>query len=217
MPDTAAVVLAAGGSSRMGVPKQGLELDGTPLVRRAAEAACGAGCRPVVVVLGACADEVGRRLDGLPVLVVENARWEAGLGSSIRAGVAAAIAAAPEIEGVLLALADQALVDAAALMRLCRTARSSRHPVAASRYAGTIGVPAWFARDFLPRLLALDPAEGCKRLLRAHAHETAIVDCPEAGFDVDTPEDYARLLLRTAAGDVGESSAGRCDRVRDPD
>ena len=68
----------------------------------------------------------------------------------------------------------------------------------AARYAGTIGVPACFTRNFFAPLRALDGAQGCKALLRAHAHEAALVDCPEAEHDVDTPADYARLL--TTAG-----------------
>lgn len=197
MLDVAGIVLAAGGSTRMGRAKQVLELDGAPLVRRAALAAREAGCAPVVVVLGGRAAEVAPALLGLGVVLEVNARWQDGLAGSIAAGVARAERCGAM--SALITLADQPLVDATALRRLLDAWRTSGQPIAASRYAGTIGVPACFTRSFFGPLRALEGAQGCKSLLRAHAHATALVDCPEAEHDVDTPEDYARLLARRSA------------------
>ena len=80
----AAVVLAAGGSTRLGRPKQTLVVDGMPLVRRAAQAAVDAGCVPVVVVLGAEALATRAALSGLDVAPEENPDWPSGMASSIR-------------------------------------------------------------------------------------------------------------------------------------
>ncbi|HKG12318.1 MAG TPA: NTP transferase domain-containing protein, partial [Pyrinomonadaceae bacterium] len=82
-----AVILAAGSSSRMGSPKQTLQYGGESLLRRAALAALGAGCRPVIVVTGANAELSRRELDGLDVREVLNTLWETGMASSVRAGV----------------------------------------------------------------------------------------------------------------------------------
>jgi CTP:molybdopterin cytidylyltransferase MocA len=79
--DVAAVVLAAGGSTRMGRPKQLLPWRGRSLLWRAADVALEAGCSPVVVVLGAAADRLRPELDGIPVTVVENPDWEQGPGT----------------------------------------------------------------------------------------------------------------------------------------
>lgn len=196
MPDVAGIVLAAGGSTRMGRAKQLLELDGAPLVRRAALAAQAAGCAPVVVVLGGSAAEIAPALCGPGLEIEVNERWQEGMGRSIAAGVARAERGGAT--AALITLADQPLVDAASLRRLLDAWRESGRPIAASRYAGTIGVPACFTRNFFAPLRALDGAQGCKALLRAHAHEAALVDCPEAEHDIDTPSDYARLL--TTAG-----------------
>src|SRR5438045_3195305 len=89
VPGIAAVILAAGASSRLGKPKQLLGFRGHSLLRRAAEAALSAGCQPVVVVLGACLEPSVRELAGLPVQVVENREWQEGIGSSVRTGVEA--------------------------------------------------------------------------------------------------------------------------------
>src|SRR5829696_5848838 len=82
-----AVILAAGSSSRMGTPKQTLQFQGDSLLRRAALAPLGAGCRPVVVVTGAHAELCRRELDGLDVREAFNTIWETGMGSSVRAGI----------------------------------------------------------------------------------------------------------------------------------
>ena len=82
--------------------------------------------------------------------------------------------------------------------------QAAGQPIAASRYSGTAGVPAYFAREMLPLLLRIEPAEGCKRLLREHAQATTLVDCPAAATDVDTPRDWTRLLAsRLAGGAIG--------------
>ena len=106
----AAVVLAAGGSARLGRSKQLVVHEGEPLVRRAARAALDAGAEPVIVVLGAHADLVRQALDGLPVSAVVNDAWETGMASSLRIGARAALDAG--CDAVLVTLADQPLVDA---------------------------------------------------------------------------------------------------------
>ncbi|MBY0278526.1 NTP transferase domain-containing protein, partial [Candidatus Binatia bacterium] len=142
---------------------------------------------------------------GLDVQIVVHPVWERGIGSSIAAGVAAlqrrderahrrAGAGGCAADAVLITLADQPLVGPEALRRLLTARRDAGKAIAASRYAGTAGVPACFERALLPALLALDGATGCKPLLRAHADDTVLVDCPEAAQDVDTPADFARLL-----------------------
>jgi len=88
-PRFGAVILAAGGSSRMGRPKPLLEIGGRPLVACAAEAALAAAVWPVVVVLGAHAEKIRPALARLPVLPIENPAWSEGMASSLRAGLAA--------------------------------------------------------------------------------------------------------------------------------
>jgi molybdenum cofactor cytidylyltransferase len=198
MPDTGVVVLAAGGSSRMGEPKQLLDLAGRPLVRRAAETALAAGCGPVFVVIGPHGEPIRQALARLPVEMVLNPDWQEGIGTSIRSGVAAALGR--RVDSVMISLADQPLITPGALARLAEAHRTSGRPVVASRYAGTIGVPALFSREIVPQLLALAPGEGCKRILLEAGDDVLVLDCPEAENDVDTPADYARLTRRESAG-----------------
>jgi len=111
------VLLAAGGSGRMGTPKQLLEFGGKPLVRHSAEVAL-AAFESLIAVVGASAAEVEAALAGLPVQVVHNARWKDGVGTSIQAGVQRA--AELGLEGVVLLPADQPLVTADHLRALRR-------------------------------------------------------------------------------------------------
>lgn len=188
MDNIALVLLAAGGSTRMGSPKQLLPYEGRPLIRHAAETALASGCHPVVVVLGSHIDEVRPALDGLDVVVVENTDWQQGMGSSIRAGISGAQIMG--CDGAILALADQPLVTPAILRRLVEEHEETGRPIIASEYGGTVGVPAFFARECFPKLTSLLPSEDSRATILANLEQSIRISCPEAETDIDTPEDY---------------------------
>jgi len=184
-----AIVLAAGGSARLGQAKQLLTHGGEALVRRSAQVAIEAGCSPVIVVLGSERERIAAELHGLPVAIVENEKWERGIGSSLRAGVAAAL----DSDALIILLCDQPRVDAALLRRLCAAQAGSGQPMVAAAYAGSLGVPALFTRSCFDRLLSLGDESGAKALLLARPGEVASVAFPAGTLDVDTPEDRRAL------------------------
>jgi molybdenum cofactor cytidylyltransferase len=190
---TAIVLLAAGGSARMGRPKQLLPFHGRTLLRHAAETALETPCRPVVVVLGAGVEESRAELAGLDLHACEHPNWQTGMGSSIKLGVRRALELAPDLAAVLITLCDQPLIRAADLGRLLDATLMSARPIIATRYPGSPGVPALFTRPTFPGLLAIDDAAGAKSLLLAAGDRVLTVPIPSALTDVDTPEDYARL------------------------
>src|SRR6266436_9799703 len=104
------IVLAAGASTRMGTPKQLLLHEGRTFLRRAGETALASACHPVVVVLGAHADQLQVELERLPVLIVENRRWEEGMSSSIRVGLETLVAEDEGLDGAVIMLCDQPFV-----------------------------------------------------------------------------------------------------------
>ncbi len=188
------IVLAAGASRRLGTPKQLLLYGGKSLLRCAAETALASSCQPVVVVLGAYRQSLASELEGLPVRIVENREWEQGMGSSIRVGMEALLTKpAAELEAVLLMLCDQPQVSAQTLNRLLDAHRSTDHPIVASEYGQTLGVPALFSRALFPELARLTGAEGAKQIIQRHRDQAIGVPCPEGLVDIDTPDDYARL------------------------
>jgi molybdenum cofactor cytidylyltransferase len=193
VPGVAAIILAAGGSARMGRPKQLLTAGGRTLIRVAAEAAVGAGCRPVVVVLGRGAAAMVAELADLPVTSTVNDEWERGIGTSIRHGVARVIEAAPTADAVAILLADQPLVDAAAVRRLLREFDRSGRPACVSGFAGTVGPPVVVGRPLFPRLLALPDDRGAKAIWADDRGGGAVCPCDAAAHDIDTPDDYVRL------------------------
>jgi molybdenum cofactor cytidylyltransferase len=195
-PLVSAIVLAAGGSTRLGRPKQLLDYRGTTLLRHSVSQALASRCHPVIVVLGADEERCRQELDGLDVHVALNPDWAEGMGSSIRVGVAALDAVAPETEAVLLMLCDQPLVTGARLDELVRRFAETGPPGAtvASEYGGQPGVPALFPRARFGELARLDGAGGAKRLLRGDPSAPLVtVPCPEAVVDVDTAADYEAL------------------------
>ena len=188
----AAVVLAAGESSRLGRPKQLVAFGGRSLLRGAAEAAFGAGCTPVVIVLGAQAEQVRQEVASPEFRAVVNPAWREGMSTSIRAGIAELDAVAEGIEAVVLAGCDQPDLSADVLRRLIEAYRGRQDltaTMAACAYDGVLGVPALFAREEFGRLVALEGDRGARDLLRDRAERVVRVSWPQGARDVDTPED----------------------------
>jgi CTP:molybdopterin cytidylyltransferase MocA len=180
----AAVVLAAGASTRLGEPKQLVVLGGETLLERAVRVAREAGCSPVVVVLGA---EHVRVLENSvlgDVVTVINDKWQEGMASSIRLGVRSLGFAAKDAEGVLLMACDQPAVTAKHLSHL-----TLRAEVKASRYAGKNGVPAFFPKKYFGKLMELKGDAGARELLAEARYD----ELENGELDVDTVEDLKRV------------------------
>lgn len=188
----AALVLAAGGSQRLGRSKQLVELGGRTLIRRAIEATLDAMLKPVVVVLGCDAPACAAQLAGLNAAIVVNEDWSRGIGASLRAGLAH-LERSTSPSAVLITLCDQPCVDAASLRRITTAHIETGAAVVAARYDGTLGVPALFAASTFDRLRALPDDAGAKRIIRELEPEVVAVDLPEAALDLDSEADVRRL------------------------
>lgn len=187
----AIIVLAAGASSRMnGQPKQLLKFEGKTLLRRAAETALKTNCR-TIVVLGANAERAKKEIADLPLEIVVNENWAAGIGESIKTGLSAVLGENPS--AVVVMLCDQPFVTTETLNRLIENHKQTGAPVAASLYNETLGVPALFARALFGELSNLAGDAGAKAIIKKHAGCVAQMPAPEAAFDVDTPQDYEQL------------------------
>ena len=178
----------------MGSPKQTLQYRGESLLRRAALAALGAGCRPVIVVTGAHSELSRRELDGLDVREVLNTRWETGMASSIRAGVGGLVHADPDADAAVLLLCDQPHVTADVISHLVAAHRATGRPVVASVYGGSFGAPALFGRTIFSDLARLEGVAGAKQLIKRFASEAHFLPFRGGEVDVDTPDDFSRLL-----------------------
>ncbi len=193
----ATVILAAGGSARLGRPKQLVRLHGRTLLDRAVSAALAATEGPVIVVVGADGlrlRSVVARWRTRRVEIVHHAGWREGMSSSLRRGLDTVPHGA---RGVLFMLADQPHVDARSLERLIAAWRRRPSEPAAAVYSGRLGVPAILPRSAFGTLRKLAGDEGARRVL-ATAPRVARVDLPEAAVDVDTAEDLRKLVRRPA-------------------
>ena len=188
----AAIVLAAGRSSRMGGPNKLLaEIGGKPLVRIVVDAALASRARPVVVVTGHQRDQVEAALAGLPVKFVHNPHFADGLGTSLKAGIAALPA---EADGAIVCLGDMPQVDAALIDRLIGAFDPDKGAlVVVPTIDGKRGNPVVWSRRFFPDLMAVEGDVGARHLIGRYPE--AVTEVPLTGTaaltDVDTPEALA--------------------------
>lgn len=190
----AAIVLAAGASTRFGAQKLLAPLGGATVVRSAVSRAVDAGVDDIIVVAGADAAAVTAALDGLPVRVVVNANAAAGMSTSLAMGVAAC---APRTIAALVVLGDQPLVPAEAYDAVLRGYHAGGASIVAPRYtAGVRGHPVLFAADVFAELSALRGDRGAREVIERDARRVRIVDVAlPAPVDVDEPAALAALEL----------------------
>jgi CTP:molybdopterin cytidylyltransferase MocA len=186
MSSVAAVVLAAGASTRLGALKQLALLGKETLLERAVRVAREAGCSPVVVVLGAEYAEVLGSSELGDVVLVINDEWQEGMASSILLGMRTLGLVAKDADGVVLMTCDQPAVTVEHLRLLM-----SGVEMKASRYAERNGVPAFFPKNFFDRLMRLKGDAGARKLLAAAPYE----ELAGGELDVDTVKDLERARV----------------------
>lgn len=187
----AGVILAAGGSSRFGKPKQLLLWKGQPLIRHVVVAALKAGLSPVIVVVGSSSEEVGSAISDLPVRIVNNGDWRAGMSSSIRAGVAAL---PKEIGGAIFLPADQPQVSHVLIKSLVEAHQAKLGPITAPQINGQRGNPVLFDFKTFPSLLSLKEDMGGRALFSFFPVQWVTWHDPGQLMDIDTPEEYQKFL-----------------------
>lgn len=186
------IVLAAGSSSRLGQPKQLLDLEGRPLLQHAIDAVEGAGLFDVVVVLGHRADDVAAAVtmsEGTRVVV--NPDYAEGQATSLRTGLQAAD---PKSKAAIVLLGDQPAVDAASLRALADAYERTESPIVQAAYSGRPGHPVLFDRSLWADLEAIEGDKGARDLLKDNPEWVVKVELGgEVPRDLDTWQDYERL------------------------
>ena len=192
-PNVAAIILAAGRSSRMGATNKLLAtVGGTPMVRRVAETALASSAAPVIVVTGHQAEAITAALTGLDVTSVHNPDYASGLAGSLKAGLTALPA---DSDAFVVCLADMPLIEPAHIDSLIAAFDASDRPICVPVHAGRRGNPVLWARRYIPDMLDLTGDQGARPLLETHA--AAITEVPVSSdtihADFDTPESLERL------------------------
>jgi molybdenum cofactor cytidylyltransferase len=194
MSKVAAIILAAGRSTRMGAENKLLaDIGGEPMVRRVVETALASAASPVLVVTGHQADDVRGELADLDVATIANPDYAAGLSTSLKAGIRAVPAG---VAGALILLGDMPQVTSAHIDRLIAAfAAEQGAAIMVPIHAGKRGNPVLWPAACFQEMLQLEGDAGARRLFAAHADRVREVDLgTDAIFvDVDTPEALARL------------------------
>lgn len=188
------IILAAGNSSRLGEPKQLLQFQGKSLIRHITEAALEAIGGNVIVVTGSNPQLIKAELESLPCELAFNADWQEGMSGSIKTGIAALQSHYPKVKGSILAVSDQPFVSAKTFISLIQIFEKSTKGIVASEYSDSLGTPALFGSSYFPSLLELTGAEGAKKLFKRYADDVSAYAFPQGSIDIDTQEDYNRLI-----------------------
>jgi molybdenum cofactor cytidylyltransferase len=188
------IVLAAGQSSRMpGSQKLLLDIDGVPMVRHVLEAASEGGCHQTVVVYAE--DDVRRTIEDRAEMVY-NARAQSGMASSLKVGLRAM---RPEIEAAMVLLGDQPLVGSRTVATLLRAWRREGSRPAVAVAHGSDGASGWvppviLSRELWGALMKLKGDSGARQVLQGRPELVDIVPAPGRPDDIDTPDDYAKIV-----------------------
>jgi len=214
---TAAIILAAGSSSRMGSGRHKLlmTLDERPVLAHVIDAALASQARPIVVVLGHEAGKVranvAAHLARPGLIVIENPDYLQGMSTSMRVGVAALLAGKSaeverrmgqgeqphfDVDGALIMLGDQPLITAQVIDLLMSARKTSGKRIVASLYDGKRGNPTLFAASLFAELMEVSGDEGGRTVLERHREEVEFVELGDvtASYDVDTWEAYLQVV-----------------------
>jgi molybdenum cofactor cytidylyltransferase len=188
--NTAAIILAAGSSSRMGQSKQLLPVEGQPLLVKTVRAVLSIDLSSTIVVLGSDEKRHRNLLQHLPADTIYNPDWETGIGSSLKAGLEYALRTNSALEGIVILVCDQPLLSGENISALLAAYSKTGKPVVASKYAGVPGVPAFFSKSYFDKLKRIGNQEGAKKIILQNPADVAEVDFPGGEVDLDTKEEY---------------------------
>jgi molybdenum cofactor cytidylyltransferase len=188
------VVLAAGSSSRLGQAKQLLQFQNKSLLQSVLDKLTAINFSAKVLVLGANASSILENIEPGKFVISRNHDWSEGIATSIRTGVEKALELYPQLEHVLFLLSDQPFVSVDLLKQLLVSHKEEKKEITACKYKDNIGVPAVFSKSFFAELTALNGDQGAKKIMKQHPNKVAAVEFGLGYFDVDTPEDYEKLL-----------------------
>ncbi len=188
------IILAAGSSARLGRPKQHLTFNNKTFLQQMVITVTAVNCGPVIIVLGANAQLYNEH--GENVYNVVNDKWQQGMGSTICCGLKKLLEVVPDVEGAIITVCDQPYVTLSLLQQMLHKHQQSQLPIVACTYSDTIGTPVLFHHAVFSELLQLSGDKGAKQIVNKDKERVALVDFPLGAVDVDTEEDYTRLLKK---------------------
>ncbi|MDQ6479177.1 nucleotidyltransferase family protein [Dyadobacter sp. LHD-138] len=194
-PTIAIVILAAGKSSRLGQPKQLLPFKGKSLLIHVVQIAKQVS-ENVFVIIGSDKKKMEAEIKNEAVDTVFNEAWEEGMASSIRCGLLRATEKIQDLGSVIFMVCDQPFVTTGLLQNLVQEKERSGKAIVASAYAEIAGTPVLFDKSVWPELMELQGDIGARKIIVKNKERVATIDFPLGKVDMDTAEDYRKLLLQ---------------------
>lgn len=192
MSQIASILLAAGESSRLGFPKQLISFQGELLIESLARKIVSLSLPKNICITGAHKSEIQNAVQPFQFETVHNEYYKNGMSSSIMKGVREIIMD-EDIDAILITVCDQPLIPTSHYKKLIDVYLETENKIVSSKYGETYGVPAIFDRDFFQEMLSIDSGGGAKQIIKNNLKSTGFVQCEEASFDIDTPENYEAL------------------------
>lgn len=193
MMETGLLILAAGNSSRLGEPKQLLKFNGKTLLRNVVEEAKKVS-ESIIVVTGSGHTDIVAEITDLEVKIVENTKWNQGMGSSIKIGMIQLLNEFPEVQNVIVSVCDQPFIIASVFSDLIQIQKNSLKGIVASKYSDTLGTPVLFTEKYFQELSSLSGKEGAKKMILKFKDDIAGIKFEKGAIDIDTQSDYQKLI-----------------------
>ncbi|WP_298552892.1 nucleotidyltransferase family protein [uncultured Algibacter sp.] len=193
IPNIAIVILAAGASKRMGSPKQLLKWGNDTLLNHAIKTVLEIDAYEVIVVLGANHKLIEAGVKHRSITILNNEDWDLGLGKSIACATEYVLKSKPQVEGILITLADQPLIDSHYLNDIMTHFYQDLNQIIATSYDNNKGVPVLFGKVYFQELSNLTGDNGAKQLLKTHESCVKTFKPPVKNVDLDSKEDYEKL------------------------
>jgi len=191
---TGIIILAAGNSSRLGQPKQLLGYKDSTLLKNTIAESFLVPDVAIMVVTGSNNQLIEEELDPSRIKICFNRDWETGMSSSIVNGLNALLRLYPDCENCIFAVCDQPYVSSVVFENLIQEHSITGKGIVASAYSGTLGTPVLFNKKYFTELAALQGQEGAKKIINRFLEDTASVPFEKGNIDIDTEDDYNRLI-----------------------
>jgi len=184
--------LAAGSSSRMGELKQLMTYKNKTFLQHIVGEAILANLKPVICVTGYKSDLIKESLSDLDVSIVYNTQWPEGMGSGISVGIKQVMLS--DVDSVILAVSDQPYVSSELFGTMMEMKEQSGKGIVACSYAGTLGTPVLFGRNYFDWLKSLNGNQGAKNIVKLNLPDVCPVEFEKGSVDIDTKQDYEKLI-----------------------
>lgn len=190
----AAIILAAGSSSRMSKPKQLLYYKGKSMINNLAQQISTLETDTTICITGYLKNEIEEELKDYNFKFLHNSNYNQGMSSSLKTAVSHIIDS--EIDALLVTLSDQPLIPTTHYQNIIHASNDNSIEIVTTSFNKTYGAPTLFKKSLFQDLLKLNAQQGAKSIIKKHREKAIFLDCGEAMYDVDTDEDYMKLTKR---------------------